>query len=349
MALLILYLFLALVVSFLCSILEAVLLSVSPSFIKNKVTEGSATALRMRSFKEDIDQPLSAILTMNTISHTVGAAGVGAQATLVFGEAYFGLVSAILTLLILIFSEIIPKTIGATYWRSLFTFAVQLIRWMIILTYPLVFLSKFVTRLLTGKTLTPYIDRQEVSAMADIGTDQGVIEESENKIIQNLLSLNTIKLKEIMTPRTVLVTAPEEMMISDFFAREDFNSFSRIPVYKDEPDNITGFVLKYDVLDRLARDDFDKSLGDIKRPVRMVYENLPVPALFNQLLTRREHFAVLVDEYGGLSGIATMEDIIETILGLEIVDETDHAPNMQELARQQWDQRQDEQQRENAE
>ena len=349
MGLLILYLFLALFISFLCSIMEAVILSVSPSFIKNKVSEGSASGLRMQRFKEDIDQPLSAILTMNTIAHTVGAAGVGAQATLIFGEAYFGLISAVLTLLILIFSEIIPKTIGATYWRSLFTPAAQVIRWMIIISYPLVYLSKIITKILTGKSVTPYIDRQEVSAMADIGTDQGVIEESENKIIQNLLSLNTIKVREIMTPRTVMVTAPEETMISDFFARPDFNSFSRIPVYKDEPDNITGFVLKYDVLDRLARDDFNKSLGDIKRPVRMVYENIPVPVLFNQLLTRREHFAVLVDEYGGLSGIATMEDIIETILGLEIVDETDHTPNMQELARQQWDQRQDEQQRENAE
>lgn len=342
MGLLIIYLFLALAVSFLCSIMEAVLLSSTISYIENKESEGSKAAITLRRQKEDIDRPLSAILTINTIAHTVGAAGVGAQATAIFGEVYFGLISGILTLLILIFSEIIPKTIGATYWRSMALVSAGIIRWMIIISLPIVYIAKLITQLVAGKSNSERISRQEVTAMANVGVIQGVLDETESKVIENLLSLRSIKVKEIMTPRTVLVTAPEDMSLKDFFERPDFNNFSRVPVYEGKPDNITGFVLKYDVLDKLAKDEFDGSLKDIRRPVTIVYENLPVPALFNKLLTSREHLAVLMDEYGGLSGIATMEDIIETILGLEIVDETDRETDMQQLARERWKDRRNE-------
>ena len=339
MGLLLFYLFLAIAVSFLCSIMEAVILSVSTSFIQTKIIQGNTSAVLLQKLKENIDRPLSAILTINTVAHTVGAAGVGAQAVAIFGEAYFGLISAMLTLLILIFSEIIPKTIGAMYWRSLALPSAKILQIMIYISYPLVVLSKGITRLISNGKEESTVSREEVAAMTSLGTEEGVFEESEKKIITNLIKLRSIRVKKIMTPRTVLVASSEEMSLAEFFKEKSFLRFSRIPVYADDIDHITGYVLKYSILEELAKDNFSMKLKEIKRKILVTYAYTPVPNLFEQLLDQKEHIALVVDEYGGVDGIVTMEDVIETLLGLEITDESDGQEDMQKLALERWHRR----------
>lgn len=335
MGLLIFYLLLALSLSFICSILEAVILSTSITFIEEKEQEGNKIAKKLKVLKEKIDRPLAAILSINTIAHTIGAAGVGAQAVALYGEAYFGLISAILTLLILILSEIIPKTLGANYWRVLALPSAVILELMIWISLPLVWMSEFLTKLIS-KNEQQTISRQEVAAMATIGLDQGILEEAESNIINNLLRLKSIKVREIMTPRTVVTSAPEDMKMSEFFKEASYLNFSRIPVYKEQLENITGYVLKYDALERVAKDEFDIRLKEIKRPVIMISEDTSVPVLFNQLLSMKEHISIIVDEFGDVAGIVTMEDIIETIIGVEIIDETDSDIDLQKLAKEKW-------------
>jgi CBS domain containing-hemolysin-like protein len=339
MGLLLFYLFLAIAVSFLCSIMEAVILSTSTSFIQTKKLQGNKSADLLQKLKENIDIPLSAILTINTVAHTIGAAGVGAQAVAIFGEVYFGIISAILTLLILVFSEIIPKTIGAMYWRTLALPSTNILQFMIYISYPLVVLSKWITRLISKGKKDYSVSREEVAAMTSIGTEEGVFEESEKKIITNLIKLRSISVKKIMTPRTVLVAVPEETTLVEFFKNKSLFSFSRIPVYTGNIDNISGYVLKYQILEKLANDEFSLKLKDIKRDILVTYSNAPVPNLFEQLLDQKEHIALVVDEYGGVDGIVTMEDVIETLLGLEIIDESDGQADMQKLALERWHRR----------
>jgi len=329
-------LFLALAFSFLCSVLEAVILSTTMSFIETRIMEGKKSARLLKRLKSNIDQPLAAILTVNTIAHTVGAAGVGAQAVKVFGEVYFGIISAVLTLLILIFSEIIPKTIGARHWRILALASSHVLLVMIYISYPLVWVSKGITVLIMGRRKQKAVSREEIAALAHLGLKEGVFEESEQKIIHNLLKLRFIKVRRIMTPRTVLLAAPEYLTLQEFFRNKEFFQYSRIPVYSENIDNITGYVLKNDVLEKLAKDKFSMTLKEIKREILVSYENLTIPALFEKLLEKREHIALIVDEYGGVAGIATLEDIFETLLGLEIIDETDSQVDMQKLARKKW-------------
>lgn len=336
MGLLIFYLAIAIAISFLCSIMEAVILSTSISFIKTKELKGSISAARLRDFKNNIDRPLAAILSINTVAHTVGAAGVGAQAVAVFGEAYFGWISAILTLLILVFSEIIPKTIGARYWRKLALPSAGILMTMIYISWPLVFISKWITKAFSASEEQKSVSREEISAMAQIGTQEGVFEESEEKVIRNLMKLRTISVRTIMTPRTVMVSAPEDLLLTDFFKQKEFLRFSRIPVYSDSVDSITGYVLKYDVLEKLADDEFNLKLKDVKREMLVTYESFTIPKLFEQLLDKKEHIALIVDEYGGVEGIATLEDVFETLFGFEITDETDMQVDMQKLARERW-------------
>lgn len=336
MGLLIVYLFLAIAVSFLCSIMEAVLLSASMSFIQTKAVKGSKQALLLRRLKNNIDRPLAAILSINTIAHTVGAAGVGAQAVAVFGEVYFGMISAILTLLILVFSEIIPKTIGARYWRSLALPSATILQVMIYISYPLVLISKWITNMFSSENQQATVSREEIAAMASLGEKEGVFEESEQKIINNLIKLRSIKVRRIMTPRTVLLAAPESLTLTEFFKNKDFFRYSRVPVYEGDIDNITGYVLKYDVLEKLANDQFKMQLKDIRREILITYENFSIPRVFEQLLESKEHISLIVDEYGGVEGIATLEDVFETLLGLEITDETDTQIDMQKVAREKW-------------
>lgn len=341
MLLLLTYLFLALFFSFCCSIMEAVLLSTPESFLLSQQQQGQRWAEGFSKLKADIDRPLSAILSLNTVAHTVGAAGVGAQSTRVFGEAYFGLVSAVLTLLILIVTEIIPKTIGARYWRRLAAISGRMIRITMAATWPLVLLSARITRLLGGAQREPVTSREEISALASIGTAEGLFDEQEHRVLQNLLRLRNVSAAAIMTPRVVMAVADEQLPLREFLGNKQFLHFSRIPVYSEHRENITGYVFRQQVFEAIAQGQRSpKTLADLRREVLILPASLPLFGAWETLLERREHLAVLVDEYGGVEGLVTMEDIVETLLGLEIVDETDAISDMQDYARQRWQLRQ---------
>ncbi len=340
MTLLLTYLFIALFTSFLCSVIEAVLLSVPVSLLRSRSDQGEKSAAHMIALKQDIDKPLSAILSLNTIAHTVGAAGVGAQATVVFGEAYFGVVSAILTILILVLTEIIPKTLGANFCRELYGIAAKVIRLMIFLTYPLVKMSSVLTRILSQDKNSLTTSREEISAMASIGTKEGIFTEKENKIIQNLIKLKSMTIKEVMTPGTVVITANQEMTLPEFFKLKDELHFSRIPIYQENKDNITGYVFREEVFENLAEDKFHLKLKDIRREIVPFTENITLFDAWEQLLQKKEHISLVIDEYGGMSGIATLEDIIESLLGFEILDEKDRVADMRQYALKRWQERQ---------
>jgi len=341
MALLLAYLFLALFVSFLCSIMESVLLSTPQSFLFVKQERGEEWATYFNYLKNNIDKPLSAILSLNTVAHTIGAAGVGAQAVKVFGEASFGIASAILTLLILIFTEIIPKTIGAKYWRSFAKFSTYTIKITIIITYPLVLMSAMITKLFSKSQSEKTTSREEIAALASIGADEGVFSEKEHKLIQNILRLKNIKVTEIMTPRVVVSIADENLPLIEFLKNKDYLKFSRIPVYKENEENITGYVIRQKALEKLAEDQHNLKLKNIKREILVIPNSMTLFSLWEKLLGKKEHISLIVDEYGGLDGIVTMEDIIETLLGLEIVDEKDTITDMQKYARERWKARRD--------
>lgn len=325
------YLIGALALSFLCSVLEAVLLSAPMSFITMKEDEGAKNARRFKEYKSNIDRPIAAILSLNTIAHTIGAAGVGAEAVKVFGEASFGIVSAILTFLILVLSEIIPKTIGASYWRTLAMPATPVIHFLVIITYPLVWLSEYITKIFSSNRELLSVSREEVSAMVAVASEEGVLGTKESKIIRNTIKLDQVRADDIMTPNLVVVSAPESMTVKEFFDRGEL-SFSRIPVYTDNKDYITGYVLKSSVLELLVKDRFDTPLSQITRPVLTFGEDADVFSIWEKLLEKKEHISVIQDRYGCLRGIVTMEDIIESMLGEEIVDEADKAVDLQQVA-----------------
>ncbi len=334
------FLALALGVSFLCSILEAALLSMPPSFVRQAEQSGRRFGLRLGLLKKNIDQSLAAILTLNTVAHTVGAAGVGSQAVAVFGEAYFGVISAILTLLILILSEIIPKTLGAQYWRKLAPFTTYTCHWIVIGTYPLVFVSKRITALFQSKDdSATSVSRDEFIALAHLGTSEGVLAENESRMIRNLIRFRDLRVENVMTPRTVLGSLPESLACSEAIERPEATRFTRIPLYSKTKDEITGYALKTDLLQMIVDGRPEESLSGIRRSIRNVQEHDTLSKLFDELLTHNEHIAIVVDEFGGTSGLVTLEDVIETLIGLEIVDESDSEVDMRELARQRWVQR----------
>lgn len=287
MALLIVYLLVALIVSFICSIMEAVLLSTPHSFLMVKSEKGNIWAKHFIELKNNVDKPLSAILSLNTVAHTIGAAGVGAQAVKVFGEAYFGLVSAILTILILVLTEIIPKTIGARYWRKLTRISSVVIRAMIFITYPLVLLSAIITKAFSKNNSEHSTSREEISALASIGADEGIFMEKEYKIIQNLLRLKNVKVSEIMTPRVVVAAADENLFLSEFLKNKDFLKFSRIPVYAGNFENITGYVFRQMVFEKLAEDQHQLKLKDIKREIVIVPDTRVLFSVWETLLEKK--------------------------------------------------------------
>ncbi len=333
MGLILLYFLGALSLSFLCSVLEAVLLSTPMSYISMKENQGSKTATLMKQYKNNVDRPVGAILSLNTIAHTIGSAGVGAESIKIFGEQYFGLISAILTLLILVLSEIIPKTIGASYWRSLALPSTRIIRVLILITYPLVLLSELITKVFTPRGNQASMSREEVSAMVDVGTTEGIFRESESKLIKSCIALSGVKARQIMTPSIVVESACQDLTVKDFQAKQSW-SFSRIPVYAGDKDYITGYVLKDVVLKLLSEDQFHVKLSDLKRLILTFREEESVFQIWEKMLEKREHISVIIDEYGGLRGLVTMEDIIETMTGVEIVDEDDVAVDMQALAKE---------------
>ena len=343
MGLLIIYAVLSIFFSFMCSILEAALLSITPSFIKIKRKEGKKYANILAHLKQDIDKPLIAILTINTIAHTVGAILVGVQAEKTFGDGgnSVGIVSAIMTLAILVLSEIIPKTIGATYWQSLGNFTAKSLQIMIFpLKYTgLLWLMMLTTKLIGKSAHVSSMSREEFAAITDAAEEEGVFEESETTVIKNLLVFKSVEAKDVMTPFSVAITEDESMSLKDFYQNHRNLKFSRIPVYKDKSNNISGFILKDDVLEEVIDEKGHQSLSEIKRDILVTKDNTPIPELFEIFVQKRAHISMIVDEYGNVTGIVTMEDIIETLLGLEIMDESDSVEDMQMLARKNWERR----------
>lgn len=339
MLLLIIYILIALGFSFLCSIAEAVILSVTSAHIAMLNKEGKAAGKRLLQLKGDINKPLAAILTLNTIAHTVGAAGAGAQAVKVFGSAYVGIASAILTLLILIFSEIIPKTLGAHYWRQLAPITATLLKGLVWVLYPFVKLSELLTRGLThGPTLTGF-SRQEFVAMAEVSVKEGQLKQLESTILKNLLRLRKTPIATAMTPRTVVFSLPEDLTVADFFRQHGQKRFSRIPIYAENQDQVSGFVLRSDLLLAQARGNGDNPLKTYLRTLPALLDRMSLSQAFDEFLRLRAHIMLVVDEYGGLKGLLTLEDLLETLLGLEIVDEGDNTVDMQQLARRLWKRR----------
>ncbi|WP_289060109.1 hemolysin family protein [uncultured Zobellia sp.] len=359
MGLLIFYALISIFISFLCSILEAVLLSISPTFVNVKKKEGKTYAVTLEELKQDVDKPLIAILTLNTIAHTVGAILVGVQAKVAYAEMYgsstrsifgvtftedlmVGAVSTIMTILILVASEIIPKTIGATYWRQLANFTAKALNIMVVaLKYTgLLWLLQLFTKLVGGKGHHgSVLSREDFTAMTDMAREEGVFEKSESTIIKNLLRFDQVLVKDVMTPRAVMKIASENKTIADFFEDNPKMRFSRIPVYGEKMDHIDGFVLKDTILEEMVNENGNTPLSEIKREILITERNTPIPRLFDTFIAKREHIALVVDEYGSVSGLVTMEDVIETLLGLEIMDESDNVADLQELARKNWNTR----------
>lgn len=333
---LIVFLLVAMCFSFLCSVLEASLMSTPISYITMREEEGYKPATILKQYKQDPSRALAAILSLNTIANTIGAAGVGRQATIVFGSQWFGVVSAVTTVLILVFSEIIPKTIGTAYWKSLTGFTARTIRVLIIALFPIVVCVEFLQKLISPKTSDVGVSRDEIGAMADVAEETGELEEDENEIIQNIINIDEITAKEAMTPRVVAAIAPEDMTISQFYKDRRFLHHSRIPVFADNDEYITGYILRMDALQLMADDKYDCTLAEIRRDVASFPEETTIDRIWDEMLTSKEQIAIIINDYGSFQGLLTMEDIIETILGDEIVDERDVVVDMQQLAMDKW-------------
>jgi CBS domain containing-hemolysin-like protein len=358
MSLLIAYATISIFFSFLCSILEAVLLSITPTFINLKKKEGLEYATILEILKKDVDKPLIAILTINTIAHTVGAILVGVQAKVAYAEMYgtsiksvfglqitedvmVGIVSTVMTILILVASEIIPKTIGATYWKQLAGFTAKTLK---ILIFPLkwtgfLWVLQLTTKLIGGKGHGSILNRESFLVMTEMAEKDGVFQKNESKVIRNLLGFNEIKVNDVMTPRSVLEIADESQTIHSFYNEHKKLRFSRIPVFAENPDEITGYFLKDHLLEAIINGKGDERLSSIRRNILITERELSIPDLFDKLIQEKEHIALVVDEYGSVSGIVSQEDVIETLLGLEIMDESDSVADMQALARKSWKKR----------
>ena len=326
----------AIALSALCSMLEATLLSTPLSYVTGLEEQGVKGAQRLKRLKQNPDRPISAILCLNTIANTVGASIVGSLVYEVYGDALVGIFSTIFTFAILIFSEIIPKTIGANYWRSLAIPASAIINMMIFISFPLVWILEKLQRIISSKSNQVSVSREDISAMVSVATEEDVIETEEKKMIQNLLKLDEITAHEIMTPSTVVEMAEGQMTIKEFYDSE--LTHSRILVYDEDNDEyVIGYVLRQTVLEEMAEDKFSTTIREISRPILTFPENEPVGNIWEKFLEKKEHISVIIDEYGTFRGIVTMEDVIETMLGQEIVDETDEVVDMQEYAKEQWE------------
>ncbi|GAB1262267.1 CNNM domain-containing protein [Aurantivibrio plasticivorans] len=336
MTALLIYLAVALGFSFLCSIAEAVLLSITTAYVKLLDEQGKPSANILQSLKTDIEAPLSAILSLNTIAHTVGAAGVGAQSAKVFGSGAIGLTSAVLTLLILFFSEIIPKTLGSRYWRQLAPATAYTLKYLVIVLYPLVWVSRLLTRSFASHTSLEGFSRDEFAAMANLGEQEGQLAPSEARILNNLFKLNELHVEDVYTPNTVMFKLQASCSVEFYFNKYKNSRFSRIPIYSKDPDTIEGFVLRSDLLLARARDNGNNAISTYQREMHGVLDKLSLLGCFEVFVSKNTHILYVVDEYGSLKGLITMEDIFETLVGLEIVDEGDKAEDLRKVARQRW-------------
>lgn len=332
MILLITYLAIALLVSFLCSLLEAVLLSVPRTHIAVLRDAGSTAADRLERMKEDIDQPLAAILTLNTFAHTLGAAGVGAQAAVIWGEAWVGLVSFVLTLLVLVFSEIIPKTIGAVHAKSLAPFSAITIDWLIKIFKPIVAGCNWISKLFASEQTVPRISREEVSNLAKLAHDEGVIDDLELQVVRNLVALREINVEQVMTPRAVVFTYSANETVADILAQGP-SKFARVPIIQTSLDDQVGVIHRREIYAAHREGHDQTTLRELARPLHIVPETAPLSKILLEFLRRREHLFLVADEFGGSAGIITLEDTVETLIGAEIVDETDDEVDMRDLAK----------------
>ncbi len=333
MTLLLIYLAIAIGVSFLCSILEAVLLSVTPAFIESQLGPKPRRGRVLKEVKENLDKSISSILILNTFAHTMGAAGVGAQATKVFGARWETLIAVLLTLAILYLSEIIPKTLGATFWKQLALPAAQVIRWLVKLLYPLVWVSARLTDMFGAGGHVSSINREELAALAKLGARHGSLGAQEGALLENILKLREIRAAQILTPRTVVSALAANLTVREAMTQMKEVPFTRLPVYSGDLDSIVGLVLRPRILEAMLEDSGDNPLTDYMAPIHRVAAELRVPILLDLFIRRREHMFLVEDEYGQTAGIVTLEDAVETMLGREIMDESDTIADMQELAR----------------
>lgn len=331
---LIFFFILAIGTSFLCSILEAVLLSSSLSQIELMVVQGSRAGRLMQRHKQNVERPISAILTLNTFAHTAGSIGVGAEAAAIFGNEWTGVISAIMTMLILVLSEIIPKTLGAVYWKPLVGFSAYTIQGMVLILFPAVWIFEKLTRLLHSSSDVPTITRSEIEVMARIGGAEGSLPEGENRVLSNMFRLDRLKIEQIMTPRTVMMALHEDLLVRDVIEQHRIKPlpFSRIPIYQHDLDHINQFVLRQDILTKAADNEYDVKLKEIGRDLPVLPETNTIGVTMEKMIMDKIHIALVIDEYGGTAGIISLEDCLETLLGLEIVDESDTQTDLRDFA-----------------
>jgi len=334
------YLTVAIIISFLCSLLEAVFLSVNEPYVEYLIQQGRREGTILKELKAKTDRSLAAILSLNTIAHTIGAAGVGAEVLKLYGSAYVAIASAILTLLILVFSEIIPKSIGAANWKRYTLFTGKTIKVLITIMMPLVWLLERISHFFRAEEGDSTLTRGEVLAAAEMGERHGTLEDDEARIIRNLLKLDNIKVREVMTPRTVMFTFNKVQTVGEVMKEHALIRFSRIPITDTGPDSIPGFVLRTDLMKHYTNGEFDIAMGEMLNPVQSVSPEDSVGKVLDDLITRKEHIYLVVNEFGSIEGLITLEDAIETLLGVEIVDEDDSHEDMQQLARELWEEKQ---------
>lgn len=333
MSLLIAFALVSVTISFICSLLEAALLSVTPSYVAQLRQDSSPQYAAFKLLKDKIDQPLAAILTLNTIAHTAGAAGVGAQVALLLGSGYLGIASAVMTLVILIFSEIIPKTIGARDWRRIAPFLPPVLNLMIVVLKPFIWLSDHITSWLGSSE--PQMDlRSEIKALTSLGRELDELDQDEQRVIANILDLHDVKVRDIMTPRTVCQYVSATTTVAELIEISRRDQYSRYPVLDDEG-HPHGVVFRADLLE----EDPDTPVSALMKPLKVVTDNESAESVLTSLLKEHQHMCLVYDDYGTWLGLLTMEDIIETILGQPIMDETDDIPNMRRFARRRWEHR----------
>ena len=336
MTLLVTYLLLTLILSFMCSLLEATLLSSTSSYIESLDKKGYSpkTVDLAKDVKQNIDKSISSILTLNTFANTMGAAGVGAQAAIIFGSNWQAVIAFILTLMVLFISEIFPKTLGAIYWRKFIVPAVYIISFMVKVTYPFIFLATFITNALQkGRKNEVNFSKDEIITIVDMSEKEGVLQAKESILIKNLFKLKNIKAKDIMTPRTVVFAFDSKTTLKEALLNDNLYVYSRIPVYNESIDDIAGVVFKQTILEKRVKKKKKTILKDIMVPVHKVPENISVSTLFDMFIRMKMHLFIVQDEYGQTSGVVTLEDALETLLGIEIVDEMDQVTDMQEFAK----------------
>lgn len=336
MTLLVTYLLLTLILSFMCSLLEATLLSSTSSYIESLDKKGYSpkTVDLAKDVKQNIDKSISSILTLNTFANTMGAAGVGAQAAIIFGSNWQAVIAFILTLMVLFISEIFPKTLGAIYWRKFIVPATYIISFMVKITYPFIFIATFITNALQkGRKNEVNFSKDEIITIVNMSEKEGVLQAKESILIKNLFKLKNIKAKDIMTPRTVVFAFDSKTSVKEALLNDNLYVYSRIPVYNESIDDIAGVVFKQTILEKRVKKKKKTLLKDIIVPVHKVPENISVSTLFDMFIRMKMHLFIVQDEYGQTSGVVTLEDALETLLGIEIVDEMDQVTDMQEFAK----------------